>query len=190
MPRLFTAIELPDDIRAELYRLHVPLPGARWMKPADYHLTLRFFGDIEGGTAHELIANLAEIEADAFELRICGLGAFGGNDPQQLWAGIEPSESLDALQRTHEKAARNAGLPPEKRSFKPHVTLARMRHSNADAVARFLTRYSGYRSEPFFVPQTVLMSSKPLVGGRPYAVQDYFALRGGAYISDDEAANW
>ncbi|MET0431397.1 MAG: 2'-5' RNA ligase family protein, partial [Hyphomicrobium sp.] len=74
MPRLFTAIELPDEICDELYRLRTPLPGARWMKPENYHITLRFAGDIGNVEAREFIANLARIEPDGFELKLSGLG--------------------------------------------------------------------------------------------------------------------
>ena len=190
MPRLFTAVELPEDVCEELYRLHLPLPGARWVKPDAYHLTLRFAGDIDGVVAREFVANLANVETDAFELTISALGAFGGDDPHTIWAGVEPSPALEALARAHEKAARAAGLPPEKRAYKPHVTLARLRNASAASVAQFLTRYSGYRSEPFFVAQAVLMSSRPIVGGGPYAIEDRFPLRGGLYIGDDNEATW
>ena len=66
MPRLFTAIELPDEIRDELYRLRMPLPGARWLRPENYHITLRFAGDIGNAQAREFMANLAMIETDGF----------------------------------------------------------------------------------------------------------------------------
>ena len=190
MPRLFTAIELPDDVRAELYRLHLPLPGARWIKPQDYHITLRFAGDIEPVQAREFADNLASIDLDVFELRISGLGAFGGNDPSSVFAEVAPSPALESLARAHEKAARSAGLVPEKRPFKPHVTLARLRHSSPDAVARYLTRFSGYRSEPFFVSHAALMSSKPSVGGGPYGVVETFPLRGGAAMMDEADNAW
>ena len=190
MPRLFTAIELPGDVRTELRSLHSHIPGARWIEPANYHLTLRFFGDIGGSVARELIANLAEIEFDVFELRVLSLGAFGGNDPHTVWAGIQPSPQLDALARAHEKAARNAGLLQETRTYKPHITLARLRHARIEDVARFLSRSSGYRSAPFYVARTVLMSSKPGVGGGPYAIEDSFPLRGSGYVGEDADANW
>lgn len=190
MPRLFTAIELPEDLRGELYRLRMPLPGARWIEPSNYHLTLRFAGDVDAGRAREFAANLASIDVDVFELRLSGLGAFGGNDPSTVFATVDPSPALDALARAHEKAARNAGLPPEKRPFKPHVTLARLRNSSADAVARYLTRYGGYRSEPFFVSHVTLMSSKPSVGGGPYGIEEAFPLRGGAAMIDEADAAW
>lgn len=189
MPRLFTAIELPDEVKDELHRLHLPLPGARWLKRENYHLTLRFAGDIDNGAAREFAGNLASIDSDAFEITISGVGAFGGNDPNIVFAGVAPSPALEALAKAHEKAARNAGLGPAKRVFKSHITLARLKHSNAEAVARYLNRYSGYRSEPIFVSRFVLMSSKPLTGGGPYGVVENFPLRGG-YSEDDAIAPW
>ena len=99
MPRLFTAIEIPDDIGEELHRLHMPLPGARWIKPENYHITLRFAGDIGNTEAREFIANLAHIETDGFELRLSGLGVFGGDDPHAIWASVAPEPQLDELAR-------------------------------------------------------------------------------------------
>lgn len=190
MTRLFTAIEIPDEICAELHNLHHPLPGARWIKPADFHLTLRFVGDINTALAREFVANLASVAVDAFELTVSGLGAFGGEDPRAIWAGVAPSSALVALAQAHEKAARAAGLPPDKRGFKPHITLARLKGARVEDVARFLTRYSGYRSEPFFVSQAILMSSRPSVGGGPYAIEDRFPLRGGLYVDDETGTAW
>jgi len=190
MPRLFTAIEIPDEIREELYRLHSPLPGARWIKPESYHITLRFAGDIDNQHAREFADNLASIESDAFELRISGLGVFGGDDPHAIWAAVDHEPRLEDLARQHEKAARNAGLAPDKRPFKPHVTLARLKNSNATAVARYLTRYGGYRSEPFFVTRTLLMSSRPSVGGGPYGIEESFPMRGMEFLGEDGEASW
>lgn len=190
MPRLFTAIEIPDDIRPDLKRLHLPLPGAKWVKPEDYHLTLRFAGDIDNAVAREFVAGLAEANANVFELRLSGVGAFGNNDPHTVWAGVEPSATLDALAKAHERAARNAGLAPEKRAFKPHVTLARLKNATPEPVARFLQRYGGYRSDLFVVGRTVLMSSKPKTGGGPYVVEDSFPFQGAAWAEDDSEAAW
>ncbi len=191
MPRLFTAIEIPEIVSDELLDLQEPLAGAKWIDADNYHLTLRFVGDIDNRIAQEFTANLAGIMADAFELRITGLGAFGGNDPKSVWAGLDPSPQLDALARAHERAARNAGIPPVKHAFKPHITLARLRYSSPEAVAQFLTRFGGYRSELFVVTRFVLMSSKPSTGGGPYVVEEEFLLSGGGYmIEDDNDAAW
>ena len=130
--------KLPDDVRHRLARLKSPLPGAKWVEPENLHITLRFAGDVDNRVASEFADALSQIAMDAFEVRFSALGAFGGNDPRVLYAGIEPSPALEALARANERAARNAGLAPESRTFKPHVTLARLKYSNAEAIARYL----------------------------------------------------
>ncbi len=187
MPRLFAAIEIPDELRPRLVALRSPLPGARWVEPDNLHLTLRFAGDIDNRVASEWADGLAGIDVDCFELRLAGLGAFGGNDPKTLWAGVDASPQIEALARACERAARAAGLPAEARKFKPHVTLARMRHAHAEQVAKFLERNGRFALEPFVVERFVLMSSRPNVGGGPYVVEETFPLAG-ANPGYDEAS--
>jgi 2'-5' RNA ligase len=179
MARLFTGIEIPDHIRDALAVLRQPLPGARWIDPAHFHITLRFAGDVDGRTARDLADLLAEVRGRAFELRLQGLGTFGGAEPRSIWAGVAPSDDLARLARAHERAARAAGLQPEGRTFRPHVTLARLSSSREEAVARFLGRNGAFRTEPFFVSRFVLFSSRPFVGGGPYGVEEAFMLDGG-----------
>lgn len=178
MPRLFTGIEIPEEARERLARIKSPLPGARWIEPANFHITLRFAGDIDNLVAREFVHALAAIDERAFEVRISGLGAFGGNSPRSLWAAVEAGPELEALARANERAARAAGLAPEKRAFRAHVSLARLQHSRPDAVARFLERGAAFRTEPFFVDRFVLFSSRPQTGGGPYVVEDEFPLSG------------
>lgn len=178
MPRLFTGLILPEEITDRLMRLRSPLPGAKWIEPQNMHLTLRFAGDISNHIAEEFADALGQITADAFSLRIAGLGAFGGNDPRTLYASAEMTAGLEALARANERAARNAGLPPEGRSFKPHVTLARFRHGQPDVIARFLSRHGAFACEPFHVDCFALFSSRPNVGGGPYVVEAEFPLAG------------
>ncbi len=191
MPRLFAAVELPEEARDELAALEAPLQGARWMEHDELHLTLRFAGDVDNARAREFADALASIARDVFEIRIAGLGAFGGNDPRALWAGVEPNPALDQLARDCERAARQAGLPPETRAFKPHVTLARLRYARVDTVARYLEHNGGFRLAPFVVERFVLFSSRPQVGGGPYVLEEAFPLRGGmlgyGLDEDDEA---
>lgn len=186
MPRLFAALEIPAELRSRLATLKTPLPGARWIEPDNLHLTLRFAGDIDNRTAGEFADHLAMIDVDSFDLRIVGLGAFGGNDPRVLWAGVEAGAELEILARGCERAARSAGLPPESRTFKAHVTLARLKYTRADAVARFLERNARFALPPFRVERFVLMSSRPQVGGGPYVVEEAYDLGGPAAWSADE----
>ena len=142
MPRLFSAIEIPRPLAERLTLLRAGLTGARWIDPENYHLTLRFIGDVDGSTAREFAEALGGIEAPPFELRLNGLGSFGGHKPRAIFAGIAPSDGLDALRRANERAAREAGLPPEGRNFKPHVTLARLSGARRRR-GRGLSRASG-----------------------------------------------
>jgi len=189
MPRLFTGIELPWSIADRLATLRSPLPGAKWVEAQNLHITLRFAGDIDNRTAGEFADFLSAIDVPVFELRLAGLGAFGGNDPRAVWAGVEAGPDLDALARANERAARSAGLPPETRAFKAHVTLARLRHSRPDAVAKFLQRNGAFRTEPIIVEHFSLFSSRPQTGGGPYVVEERFPLQGAGPVEALDAGS-
>ncbi len=190
MPRLFAAIPIPADIAETLDRVRQPTPGAFWIPPSDMHLTLRFVGDIDNRQARDFAAELSRIEMRAFSLKLEGLGSFGGDEPRVLWAGVAPCEPLDALARATERAARNAGLPPEGRAWKPHVTLARLRYTPLDAVVRVLSRKATFNTEEFFVGKFALMSAKPGSGGGPYVVEETFTLAGGQYADFADENNY
>lgn len=179
MPRLFTAIEIPETLALRLSMLRGGLASARWIEPENYHITLRFIGDVGEPAAREFAAALDGVETPAFELRIEGLGSFGGRKPRALWAGVAPNEALVALQQAHERAARRAGLAPERRNFHPHVTLARLRGGKPPAIARWLELQGGFFAEPFTVQRFVLMSSRASTGGGPYIVEEEYPLNGG-----------
>jgi 2'-5' RNA ligase len=176
MPRLFSAIEIPRPIAERLNLLRAGLTGARWIDPENYHLTLRFIGDVDGATAREFTLALSAIQGAAFQLRFNGLGSFGGRKPRAIFARVAPSEALESLQRANERAAREARLPPEGRNFKPHITLARLRGARPDAVAAYLERQGAVAAEPFTVSRFVLYSSRASVGGGPYVVEAAYDL--------------
>ncbi len=62
------------------------LPGARWIDPENYHLTLRFIGDIDDALAREIAGMLGRVQRGSFELRLDGLSSFGGRKPRALVA--------------------------------------------------------------------------------------------------------
>jgi len=178
MPRLFTALEIPPAARTRLSLMRAPLNGAKWVDAENMHITLRFAGDIDGRTADDLADQLADVIARPFPVSIVGAGAFGGRDPRVLWAGVDLSPELDALYRANERAARAAGLEPDPRGFKPHVTLARMRGVRQKMVAQFLGEYGDLRLEPFMVSRFVLLSARPGSGGPPYGVESQYPFEG------------
>src|SRR5262245_21896914 len=185
MPRLFTAIEIPEPTRLRLSLLRAPIGGAKWVQADDMHITLRFAGDIDGRTADDFTDLLAEAYVQPFTVSISGGGAFGGRDPHSLWAGVEAGPEIEALYRANERAARSAGLEPDPRDFRPHVTLARMRRARQVEVARFLAENGDLRMPPFLVSRFVLLSARPGSGGPPYVVEAAYPLGDGV---DDETA--
>jgi 2'-5' RNA ligase len=178
MPRLFTALELPAHITDRLGLLRGKLPGARWIDPDYYHITLRFAGDVDDRTAWNFMSALEDIDMPSLRIRLRELGSFGGNKPRSLWAGVEPNESLIALQKAHERAARIAGLPAEARNFTPHITLARLSHTKPQVLADYLSYFGGFFTEPFTIDGFVLFSSRANQGGGPYLVEAEYPFAG------------
>ncbi len=176
MPRLFTAIEIPANVGQMLSFLRGGLPGARWIDPENYHITLRFIGDIDASVANDVASSLDGVNRAPFELRLDGLAAFGGRKPRSVYANVAPSQALMDLQAEIERLMQRVGLAPEGRKFTPHVTLARLRDSSSRQVADYLTERASFRSAPFSVERFVLYSSRDSVGGGPYVVEEAYPL--------------
>jgi len=147
------------------------LPGARWTDPENYHLTLRFIGDIDDALARDIAGLLGRVRRAPFELRLDGLASFGGRKPRAVVAAATPVAPLIELQAEHERLLQRLGLEPEGRKFTPHVTLARLRESSSRQVADYLTARAHYRSASFAISRFVLFSSRSSVGGGPYVVE-------------------
>ena len=165
MPRLFTGVEIPDDVAFDLDLMRGGISGARWIDRESYHITLRFIGDIDEGLAREISYELEGVEARPFKLRLTGCGVFGGNKPHSLFVGVEESPELRRLQSIHERICQALGMPAEPRKFAPHVTLARLRDSSSRQVADYLSVREPYRSPAFTASRFVLYSSRASVGG-------------------------
>ncbi|MHA6689198.1 RNA 2',3'-cyclic phosphodiesterase [Devosia sp. A449] len=177
MPRLFTGLEIPTDIGFALSLKRGGLSGARWVDAENYHITLRFIGDVDYKTADEVADSLDRLANSLrFSVRLTQLGSFGGEKPRALYAGVEPSEALSRLQAAQERVLQRAGLPPEGRKFTPHVTLARLRGVGPEEVARFITEAGRFEPLSFPVGRFVLYSSKDSVGGGPYVVEQSYPL--------------
>lgn len=187
MPRLFTAIEIPAEIGRSLGMLRGGLPGARWVEPENYHLTLRFIGDIDDGLAREIAYLLGKVHRPAFDLRIDGLDSFGGNKPRAVVAMVRQVAGLVELQAEHERLMQRVGLDGE-RKYKPHVTLARLRETSSRQVAEFLGARQPFRSPAFAVSRFVLYSSRNSVGGGPYVIEAEYPLAARRDAKNDRGA--
>jgi 2'-5' RNA ligase len=164
MIRLFAAIAVPDEIAAGLARRQTGLKGARWRTAEQLHLTLRFFGEVREDVARDLDSELAGISGAPFEMVLEGAGAFDdGRDIHAVWAGVAETPELKRLAKACESAARRAGLKAEVRHFRPHVTLAYLRHAEPDKVAAWIQANNLLKSPPIRVTGFGLYSS--VLGG-------------------------
>lgn len=176
MPRLFTALEIPAPIAFSLSLLRGGLPGARWIDPENYHITLRFIGDIDHRTADEVARALARVDRQGFEVSLAGLDALGGRKPHSIAACVSAGPALKELQAEQERIVQRIGLEPERRKFRPHVTLARIRSANQAEAANYLALRGDFRTAPFPVGRFVLLSSRASKGGGPYIMEEAYPL--------------
>ena len=121
--RLFLAILLDPDMRNALcavqHELHRRGVEGNFTPPENLHLTLAFIGDYPDPDA--VLEALSELRLEPFSLALDGLGAFG----ELWWAGLRENEALDALVRRLRRALGDAGIPFDRKSFLPHITLVR-----------------------------------------------------------------
>ena len=176
MPRLFTALEIPRDAALSLSLLRGGLIGARWIDVENYHITLRFFGDIEGHVADEIANALDRVRRPEFMLNLSGVGAFGSKKPHSVYAGACASPDLNGLQGEIERICQRLGIAPDPHKFTPHVTLARLRNTSPIDVAHYLSARGNFAASPFRVGRFVLMSSRDSIGGGPYVVEEAWPL--------------
>jgi RNA 2',3'-cyclic 3'-phosphodiesterase len=160
MIRLFAALAIPPEIGLALAGRQAGVEGARWRPLEALHVTLRFFGDIREDIARDLDAELTTLRGQAFDIELSGVGAFGeGPDLHVLWAGVADSEPLRRLAKACETAARRAGLKAETRHYRPHLTLAYLRHPDPAEVAAWIQANNLLRSPPIRIASFGLYSS-------------------------------
>ena len=134
--RLFVALEIPEEVRDRFAELIKELreadssfskSRARWVRPENLHITLKFIGHVDNGKLDTIRAALAEVRADSsVEVQFRGLGFFpNGRRPRVFWAGVDASPNLKSVAANIDARLKKIGIPAETRDFEPHLTLAR-----------------------------------------------------------------
>lgn len=176
MPRLFIGLQIPEHISVQLNALGGGLPGARWIEPNDFHLTLRFIGDIDRLEANEVVQTLENLRQSKVTVTLNELTAFGKDRPHSLIAKGPLNTSLAELQFNLEYKIRNIGLAPDTRKFMPHVTLARLKGASSQSVADYLTHRCLRAPLRFEATAVTLYSARASVGGGPYIKEATYPL--------------
>jgi 2'-5' RNA ligase len=176
MHRLFAAIALPELAADALAQLQSGLEGARWRPPDNFHLTLRFIGEIDRHGVEDVHSALLGVDAPAFDLSLSGCGFFGEAKPRALWVGVAPNPPLARLQAKVVSALSRAGYAGEKRKFSPHVTLAYLNGASQDATARLAASHNLFAFGPFPVAEFHLYESRPGRDGGSYDILESYGL--------------
>lgn len=139
--RAFVAIDLPaaiqqelgrrqEDFRKKLFALGGKDREINWVRPEGVHLTLKFLGEISEEQLHQAVDRLNTIPPfTKFEVEVTGFGFFPNiKRPRVLWAGLVAPPILAELAAKVDAVVSEVGFAPEKRTFQPHLTLARFRN--------------------------------------------------------------
>jgi RNA 2',3'-cyclic 3'-phosphodiesterase len=183
--RAFLALPLPDEQRrllaAHLEECARRAPGYRWVPPANLHLTLRFLGSVEVSRLERLREGLRQVRLPSYELGLDGRGSFGSRGtPRVVWLGLETGrEGCEAVAGAVEAECRAAGLEPESRPFRAHVTLARAR----PASPRLPELPPPPRLEPWTVADFVLYESRLGGPAATYVELERYRLDGRGSLS-------
>ena len=167
------------------------MPGAHWQERDKLHVTLSFIGEVDGSVKAAIDDVLAGISAPGFTLQLHGVGQFGEGKRSRsrshaLWAGMRPNAALEHLQRKVANAIRRVGTPSDGHKYTPHVTLARMRHSEPGKVVEWLTQHALYTGPEFEAGAFDLYSSKLTSDGSLYRLEQSYPLQGFGDWEDDD----
>jgi RNA 2',3'-cyclic 3'-phosphodiesterase len=186
--RAFIAIELPQEIIAFIHKIQQGLRSygfkARWVRPENIHLTLKFLGDINSEDikkAGDAIISAAGENA-SMSLGAKGIGVFPGvKRPRVIWTGIAgQTKELADLQKTLDGKLETIGFPKEKRPYKGHLTIARIKGKvDAKRLIDAMTEFGRLESKTFMAEEVVLFKSKLKPSGAVYTKLMSAALNSG-----------
>ncbi|HLH08097.1 MAG TPA: RNA 2',3'-cyclic phosphodiesterase [Terriglobales bacterium] len=128
--RLFIALDIPTEIRDRITRFVDGIqrfaPDANWVKPASYHITLKFIGEKSAEDADRLKQTLSTLKSQSVTVAFRGSGFFpNARFPRVFWAGMEHDPALPALAKAVDAACASLGIAREEHEYRPHLTLAR-----------------------------------------------------------------
>lgn len=171
--RLFLCIELPEVLKRPIRRLqgeHRGRRGIAWIEPEKLHLTLRFLGPRDPEFQEKLARELTGVVVQPFLIALQGLGVFPQKGPPSvLWAGLAPVDPrLFQLYQKLEALLMALGVEPERRRYRPHVTLARCTRKAAQEVSAVLKKSGDFETAPFLAERFALYASQLSSAGSIY----------------------
>lgn len=178
--RTFVAVDIDEDIRSHGERLIRKLSAAtdaRWVRPENIHLTMKFLGEVEDRELHDVckITAQAAQETKRFPLACEGIGAFPTNEkPSTLWMGVKDENGILATlqKRLETLLCDQLGIPVERRPYQGHLTLGRItsRAKQNSALSEMLANSQDEEFGILRVEEMVVYSSELRRQGPTYTV--------------------
>nr|WP_294914829.1 RNA 2',3'-cyclic phosphodiesterase [uncultured Neokomagataea sp.] len=174
--RLFVALDLSDALREELALLRGSLPNVQWIPKDNYHLTLRFIGEVSARADQDDIdLALSRLSWEPFDLSLLGAGLRENTTNDTLTIHVERSEALTNLQANIEKHLRRAGCTTLRKRFHPEIALGHLSSSRREEAARWVQAHNLFRSAPMNVQHVTLFESLKGFGQHTYVPQAEYA---------------
>lgn len=177
--RLFTAIDIPDALREDLSGLqNADALPARWTDPEQFHVTLRFIGEVPDEQAIRYEEVLADVTAPPVKCVPYGLDVLPSrHSPRVVMLGLDRTDSIMTIYDAVSDALESEGLDPEDRTYRPHVTIGRLDDADPDAVHAFLRRYEDRSFASFEASRFILYESTLTAEGATHNPQAIYPLR-------------
>lgn len=173
--RLFVAIAIPELLQELLVAIQhsCTIEGAKWTKPQNFHITLRFLGNIQEDRLPAIHAALNTIKHKAFTVIPSPVGTF---NEKVLWVGVEKTGTLAKLKEEVDQTLETLGIVPELRPFQPHITLARLKTAHKAALQVFLEKNAQQTFPVFSAAHFILYESVSHEKGVEYHPLHYYPL--------------
>lgn len=177
MKRIFIALPIPDEISAGLLPLQWGILGARFSPPENFHITLRFIGEISEDVIEDLDEKLGEINFPKFEIKLKGVDYFGHDLPHSVHATIEENENLRALHKKCDEICAKLKLPNDRKKYVPHVTLAYLDPTiGTKSIMEYCARNSLFKSKKWRADRFYLYASSLTNGPSHYDIIAQYPL--------------
>ncbi len=174
--RTFIAIEISEEIKNAIDLYAAPLKREKakisWVKPSNVHITLKFLGEVSSEKIPEIYDSLVRcvMGKKPFEIEVTGTGGFPNlKRPRIIWVGLKKgSEELKNLAASIDNELRKIGFQKEKREFKPHLTIGRVKY--IDDIDRFVKKMNSeeFKGGIFTAEEILIMRSELKPTGAVY----------------------
>lgn len=182
--RAFVCIEIPSTVRDRVERLQLQLADLgvtiSWVKKGNFHITLKFLGEISAGQTEDACRVVAEAASrvESFDLELNGIGAFPNqHKPRTLWIGCRATILLEELFKSIEEKFVPLGFPRKPGWPTPHLTIGRIKSLQKTALLVRALEGVEFHSDPFRVQEAILMKSELKGAGAVYSPIQSFPFK-------------